>query len=137
VTSQGSTNLVFTIWGFHAIIVIRFHHNCWWSSYQSRCARSHQVHSSIAIVHSIVHACARAHSTAQYSHCATMKVMVLGLRGDLKCMWCALNHGLLGSSADALERIMLGSIVGALNRSICALEHTNRDQIFLLANSTL
>jgi membrane protein implicated in regulation of membrane protease activity len=34
VTGQGSTNLVFTILGFHAIIVIGFHHNCWWSSYQ-------------------------------------------------------------------------------------------------------
>jgi hypothetical protein len=33
VTSQGSTNLVFTILGFHAIIVIGFHHHCWWSSY--------------------------------------------------------------------------------------------------------
>jgi hypothetical protein len=32
VTGQGSTNLVFTIIGFHAIIVIGFQHNCWWSS---------------------------------------------------------------------------------------------------------
>jgi hypothetical protein len=33
VTGQGSTNLVFTILGFHTIIVIGFHHHCWWSSY--------------------------------------------------------------------------------------------------------
>jgi hypothetical protein len=30
---QDSTNLVFTILGFHTIIVIGFHHHCWWSSY--------------------------------------------------------------------------------------------------------
>jgi hypothetical protein len=34
VTGQDSTNLVFTILGFHTIIVIGFHHHCWWSSYQ-------------------------------------------------------------------------------------------------------
>jgi hypothetical protein len=34
---------------------------------------------------SIAHACTRAHSTAQYSHGATMKAMVLGLHGDLEC----------------------------------------------------
>ena len=33
-TGQGSTNLVYTILGFQTIIVIGFHHNCWWSSYQ-------------------------------------------------------------------------------------------------------
>jgi hypothetical protein len=33
VTGQDSTNLVFTILGFHTIIVIGFHHHCWWSSY--------------------------------------------------------------------------------------------------------
>jgi hypothetical protein len=35
VTGQDSTNLVFTILGFHTIIVIGFHHHCWWSSYQT------------------------------------------------------------------------------------------------------
>jgi hypothetical protein len=34
VTGQGSTNLVYTILGIQTIIVIGFHHNCWWSSYQ-------------------------------------------------------------------------------------------------------
>jgi hypothetical protein len=33
VTGEDSTNLVFTILGFHTIIVIGFHHHCWWSSY--------------------------------------------------------------------------------------------------------
>jgi hypothetical protein len=32
---QGSTNLVYTILGFQTIIVIGFHHNCWWSSYHT------------------------------------------------------------------------------------------------------
>jgi hypothetical protein len=36
VTGQDSTNLVFTILGFHTIIVIGFHHHCWWSSYQDK-----------------------------------------------------------------------------------------------------
>jgi hypothetical protein len=30
---QGSTNLVYTILGFQVIIVIGFHHNCWWNLY--------------------------------------------------------------------------------------------------------
>jgi predicted histidine transporter YuiF (NhaC family) len=43
-----------------------------------------------------------------------MKVMVLGLRGDLKCTWHALDRGLLGLNADALEYIMLGSIAASV-----------------------
>jgi hypothetical protein len=90
-----------------------------------------QVRSIVALVRSIAHPCTQAQSTAQYSHSAAMKAMVLGLYGDLGCTWCSLDHSLLGSSADALEHIMLGLIAGALDHNICALERTNRDQITL------
>jgi hypothetical protein len=84
---------------------------------QSRCAQLHQVHLIATLVCSIVHACAQAHSTAQYSHGAAMKVMVLGLCGDLGCMWHALDLDLLGSSTDVLEHITLGSIVASVHSS--------------------
>jgi hypothetical protein len=93
---------------------------------QSSCARSQQVR-SIAALRSIMNDCARAHSISQYSHGAAMKRWY----GDLGCTWSALARGLLGTSADALERITLGSITAF------ALKRSNRDQIFLLVNSTL
>jgi hypothetical protein len=33
--------------------------------------------------------------------------------------------------AGALDHVMLGSIIGALDRSSCAIDHTSKDQIFL------
>ena len=78
------------------------------------------------------HACLRS-SALNYSiipqhsrECDGTKVT----RGSRVYVVCAQSQ-VLGSSIGALERITLGLIACALDRSICTLMRTNRDQIFL------
>jgi hypothetical protein len=71
--------------------------------------------------------CARLHITSPISHSTGKLAMVArATRKTLEYVACA-RSWFLGSSVGTLERIDVRSIVVALDRSSCAIEHTAKD----------